>query len=77
MTDEDLKELKGIKKLDWLDLAYVPITDAGVKHLKELKNLKSLMLIGTNISDEGVSELKTALQECKITRNVSFGSSNR
>ena len=54
ITDAGLKELKGLKNLQWLDLTYTQITDAGLKDLKELKALDSLVLHATQITDAGL-----------------------
>ena len=34
MTDAGLEHLKGLTKLQWLDLAGTEVTDAGLEHLK-------------------------------------------
>ena len=67
-TDEQLAEkLKGLTKLERLDLSYTKITDAGLVHLKGLSNLKELYLWKTKITDAGVKSLKEALPDCKIS----------
>jgi internalin A len=41
ITDAGLKELAGLKNLQWLDLCLdTKITDAGLKELAGLKNLR-------------------------------------
>jgi internalin A len=44
ITDAGLKELAGLKNLQWLDLSSTKITDAGLKELAALKNLQTLDL---------------------------------
>jgi hypothetical protein len=59
VTDDGLKNLKGLKALKSLDLFFnEQITDAGMKHVKELPALTTLALGNTSVSDAGVEELK-------------------
>ena len=67
-TDAGLVHLKGLTKLQILDLRYSRITDAGLLHLKELTGLKTLHLRRTQITDAGIAELQKALPNCKITK---------
>ena len=58
-TDEVLAEkLKGLTKLEVLDLANTKITDAGLVHLKGLTKLEGLNLWGTQVTDAGLEHLK-------------------
>jgi len=58
VTDSDLKGLKELKGLQWLDISNTQITDAGLKELRELKGLRHLALQNTQITDAGLKELK-------------------
>jgi hypothetical protein len=58
VTDDGLRELKGLKNLNYLDLCKTRVTDAGLKELKEFKNLRWLSLVTTRVTDDGIKELK-------------------
>jgi len=59
VTDEELEHLKGLAKLQTLDLAFnTYITDAGLVHLKGLTGLQTLDLRLTKITDSGLVHLK-------------------
>src|SRR5437773_1223653 len=58
VTDAGLKELKGFKNLQILNLDTTVVTDMGLKALKELKRLQTLYLGATKITDAGLRELK-------------------
>ena len=68
-TDEVLAEkVKGLTKLEVLDLYNTKITDAGLVHLNGLTNLKSLNLERTKVTAAGAQALQKALPGCKIDR---------
>ena len=58
VTDAGLVHLKGLTKLEWLDLTNTMITDAGLVHLKGLTNLQQLHLCDTKVTDAGLVHLK-------------------
>jgi RNA polymerase sigma factor (sigma-70 family) len=67
VTDADLKDLKGLKKLTTLNLfGCKGVTDAGVKELKELKQLTSLYLYRSQVTEAGVKELKDLKQLTRL-----------
>ena len=69
ITDAGLVHLKGLTRLQTLDLLSTQITDAGLVHLKGLTNLRSLWLDGTKITDAGIADLKKALPpNCLIVK---------
>ncbi len=68
VTDEGLKELAPLTKLNTLYLSGEQVTDAGLKQLAPFKNLTSLDLNITQVTDAGVKELQQALPQCKIRR---------
>jgi hypothetical protein len=57
LTDEGLKELAGMKKLQGLYLFYARVTDAGLKELAGLKDLRALDLSHTQVKGAGLKEL--------------------
>lgn len=58
ITDATLKNIKGLHRLQMLNLAGTSISDAGLQELKGLKNLYFLDLSDTNVSDQGLLALK-------------------
>ena len=58
ITDQDLVDLRSLKKLGILNLANTRITDAGLDVLKEMSALLRLNLANTRITDAGVDVLK-------------------
>jgi Leucine Rich repeat len=63
-----LKELKGLRSLQTLDLGGTKVTDAGLKELKELKSLRELRIDDIKVTDEGVADLRKALPKLAIHR---------
>ncbi len=57
ISDANLKLLKSLPDLAWLDLSGTPVTDAGLAHLKGLTNLENLNLYNTTVSDVGLEHL--------------------
>jgi len=57
VTDAGLVHLKGLTKLQQLDLLDTQVTDAGLVHLKGLTKLKLLGLSRTQVSDAGLVHL--------------------
>lgn len=57
ITDDDLKELAELPRLENLDLSNTPISNAGLEHLRKIPNLKFLSLWNTNIDDDGLKHL--------------------
>ncbi len=58
-TDEQLAEaVKGLTKLESLDLYDTKVTDAGLVHLKGLTNLETLDLAFTKVTGAGLVHLK-------------------
>ncbi len=59
MTDGGLKHLKGLTKLQSLDLSHTEVTDAGLEHLRGLTGLQSLNLMWCiKLTDLGLEHLK-------------------
>jgi eukaryotic-like serine/threonine-protein kinase len=58
VTDDGLKNLRGLTELTSLRLDSAKVTDAGLAHLKDLVKLSYLSLYGTQITDAGIVYLK-------------------
>lgn len=57
LTDADLQDLRGLKRIEHLDLSDTKITDVGLAHIAGLKTLRTLGLQGTRVTDRGLSYL--------------------
>ncbi len=57
ITDDGLKNLVGLTRLNALWLADTKITDDGLKHLRMLRNMRWLDLHGTKIQGPGLQHL--------------------
>jgi hypothetical protein len=57
VTDAGLKDLAGLKQLQWLNLTKTQVTDAGLKHLAGLKQLRELDLRNIKVTDAGLKHL--------------------
>ncbi len=68
ISDDELKHLSGLTKLQWLSLDGTLISDAELKHLSRLTKLKTLRLEGTQVTNEGVESLQQKLPDCIIVR---------
>jgi WD40 repeat protein len=68
VTDASLGNLKGLTKLQSLNLTATKITDAGIEHLKGLLQLQSLNLQLTQVTDAGLACLEglTQLQDLNL-----------
>ena len=74
VTDEQLKELAGLKSLQSLSLGQTNVADMGLKELAGLKNLQALDLRSTQVTDAGMKELAVlkslqwlSLSQTKVT----------
>lgn len=66
VSDDTLRPIGTLKKLERLKLSGAPITDAGLAHLTDLKDLEILGLLNTHVTRAGVARLEEALPECRI-----------
>ena len=57
VSDDTLRNLKGVTQLKWLTLAGTQVTDAGLAHLAELTQLQWLRLDNTKVTDAGLAHL--------------------
>ena len=57
ITDEGMKVLAGLKKLEVLDLTGTKVTDAGVESIKGLTNLRVVDFDFTKVSDRSLELL--------------------
>ena len=71
ITDDALKHIAGLTKLEELDLYGVKLTDRGIAHLKDLKEMRKLILLGAPITDESIPVLAgmTHLRELNLYRS--------
>jgi hypothetical protein len=58
VSDADIRYLKGLTRLEILDLSYTEITDAGLGHVMGFSRLKDLYLDHTQVTDDGIAQLK-------------------
>lgn len=68
LTDDAIKQLKGLTKLKTLVLSNSSVTDAGLETLKALTNLETLNVEGTFVTDAGVADFQKALPKVKVMR---------
>lgn len=66
LTDAALLPLKGLTRLEYLNLYGTKVTDAGLAHLAGLKNLRNLYLFETQCTAEGASRLRQALPQLVV-----------
>jgi len=59
VTDTGLSNVRGMTKLEMVDLGHTEITDVGVRHLQTLANLEMLNLSYTNVGDAGLIHLQS------------------
>ena len=57
VTDAGLEHLRGMTKLEFLEVTDSPITGRGVSVLAKLKDLEALYLINTQIGDDGLESI--------------------
>jgi len=69
-TDDGLKHLADLAKLQELTIRGTHITDAGLVHLQGLKNLKKLNVNDTSVSPQGVNELRKHLPGCDVNFKI-------
>jgi hypothetical protein len=67
-TDDDVKELVKLKRMNKLTISGTKFTDVGLEQLTALTNLKILNLNSTGVTQAGVGGLQKALPQCKIVR---------
>ena len=69
VTGDGLVQLRGLTKLQTLDLEFLGLTDAKLVHLKEMNNLQKLSINFTKVTDAGLVHLKglSNLNVLKIT----------
>ena len=56
VTDQTLEHLKGMNRLEELDLNNTQVTDSGLKILRDLPALATLRLKNTKVTDQGFQE---------------------
>jgi len=57
ITDEELVNLVGLKRVEYIDLYGTPITDEGLEHLAQIPSINELQLSQTKVTDKGLQQL--------------------
>ena len=68
VSDEGLRHLTRLPRLQTVVLGSSPFTDAGLGHLARLPHLKELVFDRTKVTDGGVKGLQDALPRCTVWR---------
>jgi hypothetical protein len=66
VTDDEVRQLRWLSGLRYLDLSRTGVTDAGLDGLRQLQSLRVLDLSGTKTTEAGRAELQKALPQLKI-----------
>ena len=57
LANEDLRKLKQLQSIEYLDLSRTSVGDEGMAYIAELPKLSYLNLRDTNVSDESIEQL--------------------
>jgi hypothetical protein len=68
VTDDEVRQLRWLSGLRYLDLSRTGVTDACLDGLRSLQGLQILDLSGTKVTEEGMADLQKALPRLKIRR---------
>jgi hypothetical protein len=68
VTDDEVRQLKWLSRLRYLDLAGTDVTDACLDDLRELRELQFLDLSGTKVTGAGLIDLRKLLPKLRIKR---------
>jgi hypothetical protein len=68
VTDDEVRQLKWLSKLRYLDLAGTEVTDACLDGLRELRELQFLDLSGTKVTGASLIDLRKRMPKLKIKR---------
>lgn len=68
-TDEGLKMLSTLPKLERVNLNSEHVTDETAKALASIKTLRYIRLSKTQITDEAIAELRRSLPDCQISHS--------
>ncbi|HEY7428566.1 MAG TPA: hypothetical protein VH682_30330 [Gemmataceae bacterium] len=68
VTDDEVRQLKWLSRLRYLDLAGTGVTDACLDSLRELRELQFLDVSGTKVTRAGLIDLQKFLPKLKIKR---------
>jgi hypothetical protein len=66
VSDNGLRQLMDMPKLDNVDLTNTSITDAGLEFLSKIKTLEYLHVEGTRVTANGISQVRSALPNCEV-----------
>lgn len=73
VTDDEVRQLKWLSRLRYLDLAGTEVTDACLDGLRELRELQFLDLSGTKVTRAGLIDLRKLMPKLKIKRRYIDG----
>ncbi|HUY91229.1 MAG TPA: hypothetical protein VMV10_21000 [Pirellulales bacterium] len=68
MTDAGVAALRGMTRIEELDLTDAAVTDGAINDLATLTKMTKLVLRGTKISGSGAAQLRRRLPDCEIER---------
>ena len=68
MTDQGLKILSPLPKLEELYLESAAVTDIGLAELHRMKTLKRVTLLKTKVTKSGIDALRKALPDASVTQ---------
>jgi internalin A len=73
VTDDGMKYLEDLTRMEDLDLYGVRITDAGMAHFRKMSKLRRLNLLGGQVTDAGTETL-SQLRSCGNSIFIGAGS---
>jgi hypothetical protein len=76
VSNEALRHLEGLNRLQWLSLANTHVGDEGLEHIKDLIELRDVKLNNTKVTDAGLGKLvglrrlwRLELDDTQVTDN--------
>jgi len=57
VSDRELADLVGLKRVEYIDLYGTPIGDEGLQHLAQIPSINELQLSRTKVTDKGLRQL--------------------
>ena len=67
IQDADLSKLKGLSKLEHLELGNTALTDAALPHFKEFPALQYLDISGTKMSEPAVAQFRQGNPQLSVS----------
>lgn len=66
VSDDGLRHLNDLSKLDNVDLTNTGVTDTGLEILSKIKTLEYIHVEGTHVTIAGISRVRSALPNCEV-----------